>query len=176
MYSRVLAVAESHLGARQSSYTASGVSDCPPMDPSIAQLELGSPREFASPRPGIWSGYSAWLNTFNFDAFVTLATNDPSLAWRKSGSSADYVGLRVLREWDSRMHRKLVGRDWVNRVADRMWSFYFLEKPNSNPHWHALIQFCNAWPGLREKQQNKLRIHGRASPTPTGRREQSIFK
>jgi hypothetical protein len=74
------------------------------------------------------------------------------------------------------MHRKLVGRDWVNRVADRMWSFYFLEKPNSNPHWHALIQFCNAWPGLREKQQNKLRIHGRASPTPTGRREQSIFK
>src|SRR4051812_46079268 len=87
----------------------------------------------------------AWLDTFKFDAFVTLATNDPSLAWRNSGSSADYVRLRdVLREWDSRMHRKLVGRDWVNRVADRMWGFYFLEKPNSNPHWHALIQFCNA--------------------------------
>lgn len=101
-----------------------------------------------------------WLDTFKFDALVTLATNDPSLGWKQSGSSADYLRLRdLLREWDSRMHRKLVGRDWVHRVADRMWGFYFLEKPHSNPHWHALIQFCNAWPGLLEKQQKKLRIH-----------------
>src|SRR4051794_26106847 len=68
----------------------------------------------------------AWLDRFEFDVFVTLAANDPS----KSGGSAEYVLLRdIVREWDSRMHRKLVGRDWVNRVADRMWGFYFIEKP-----------------------------------------------
>ena len=22
-----------------------------------------------------------------------------------------------------------------------MWAFYFLEKPNDNPHWHGLVRF-----------------------------------
>jgi hypothetical protein len=25
-----------------------------------------------------------------------------------------------------------------------MWAFYFLEKPNSNPHWHGLVRFFTA--------------------------------
>jgi hypothetical protein len=111
----------------------------------------------------------AWLDRWGFDDFVTLATNNPSLGRAQSGSSADYCRLRdLLRERDSRMHRKLVGRDWVRRKADRMWGFYFLEKPSSNPHWHALIRFCNAWPGLREKQQENPCPSGVAAALPVG--------
>ena len=39
------------------------------------------------------------------------------------------------------MNRKLVGKRWAKRPNQRMISFFFLENPNSNIHWHGLIKF-----------------------------------
>lgn len=49
-----------------------------------------------------------------------------------------------LREFDGRMNRKLLGTKWSERHSDRMFSFWFLEKPDANPHWHGLVRFFPA--------------------------------
>lgn len=74
-----------------------------------------------------------WLDNWEFTRFVTLATNDSSL------SGANY--RQTLRRWDARMNHKLLGKHWAARHSDRMWAFYFLEKAETNPHWHGLIRF-----------------------------------
>ncbi|WP_229176080.1 hypothetical protein, partial [Bradyrhizobium ivorense] len=47
-------------------------------------------------------------------------------------------------EFDGRMNRKLLGTRWAIRHSDRIWAFWFLEKPNANPHWHGLVRFFPA--------------------------------
>jgi len=42
------------------------------------------------------------------------------------------------------MNRKLLGTDWSIRHSDRMFAFWFLEKPDTNPHWHGLVRFFPA--------------------------------
>jgi hypothetical protein len=101
--------------------------------------------------PALKSAIPLWLENWKFDRFVTLATNDSSSSLRGVGSSLDRV-TDLLKEWDGRMHRKLVGSKWSKRVEDRMWAFYFLEKPSSNPHWHGLVQFNKYFPGMAERQ------------------------
>ena len=89
------------------------------------------------------AAYKGWLENFKFDKFFTLATND----------SVPPARMRdLLREWDGRMNRKLVGNKWVERIEDRMFPFYFLEKPITNPHWHGLVRFVGDEP-KRVKQQ-----------------------
>jgi len=46
-----------------------------------------------------------------------------------------------LREFDGRMNHALLGRNWAKCHADRIWAFWFLEKPEVNPHWHGLVRF-----------------------------------
>ncbi len=73
---------------------------------------------------------------------------------------ADANGLkrmrRLLREWDARINRKVVGPNWQKRPEDRIWGFYFLEKPGSNPHWHGLIQFFPPWPDRAEEYAGRF--------------------
>jgi hypothetical protein len=84
-----------------------------------------------------------WLDQWEFTRFVTLATNNTSM----SGSSLPtsqlpYGMLRdKLREWDGRINRAIVGKHWARRQEERIWAFYFLEKPDANPHWHGLVRF-----------------------------------
>lgn len=42
------------------------------------------------------------------------------------------------------MNRKLLGTKWAERHSDRMFAFWFLEKPDANPHWHGLVRFFPA--------------------------------
>jgi len=63
-----------------------------------------------------------------------------------------------LKEWDGRMNRKLAGPKWAERKEDRMWAFYFLEKPAANPHWHGLVRLTPA-PGMLEKQKEMFDLH-----------------
>ncbi len=93
-----------------------------------------------------------WLEQWKFDEFITLATNDSALPLK--GHSSSEARMRdLLKEWEGRMHRKMVGPDWQKRIADRMWCFYFLEKPEFNPHWHGLVQFSKYYPTTREEQK-----------------------
>jgi hypothetical protein len=56
-----------------------------------------------------------------------------------------YYRLRDrLREFDGRMNRKLLGTKWAERHSDRMFAFWFLEKPDANPHWHGVVRFFPA--------------------------------
>jgi hypothetical protein len=93
--------------------------------------------------PSLKTEIPAWLDQWKFDRYITLATNDPGLSVKPvHGSKLPYVLLRDrLREWDKRLNHAILGRNWAIRHADRMWSFFFLEKPSSNPHWHGLVRF-----------------------------------
>lgn len=97
-----------------------------------------------------------WLERWTFDRFITLASNDPLL----SAHGDDERGLvrmrKLLREWDARVNRKVVGPKWQTRPEDRIWGFFFLEKPASNPHWHGLVQFFPPWPDARQDYEDRF--------------------
>lgn len=39
------------------------------------------------------------------------------------------------------MNHAILGKHWSEMHSDRIWAFWFLEKPQLNPHWHGLIRF-----------------------------------
>lgn len=59
-----------------------------------------------------------------------------------------------MREFDSRVNRRLLGTKWALRHSDRIWAFWFLEKGDSNPHWHGLVRFFPADGRPINEQQN----------------------
>ncbi|SEE05417.1 hypothetical protein SAMN05444161_4732 [Rhizobiales bacterium GAS191] len=83
------------------------------------------------------------MDQWQFTRFVTLATNDPALASAQLPTSRLPYGVlrQRLRAWDARINHAILGKFWARLDADRIWAFYFLEKPHSNPHWHGLIRF-----------------------------------
>jgi len=93
--------------------------------------------------PALRSEIAEWVDRWRYTRFVTLATNDVSLASaRLPTSRLPHGKLRDrLRQWDARMNSAILGRHWAKRHSDRIWAFYFLEKLSSNPHWHGLIRF-----------------------------------
>jgi hypothetical protein len=107
-------------------------------------------------RPEIGASIPEWLDRWHYDRFITLATNDPSLAIHSSNKSGLERMRRLLKEWDARVNRKVVGPKWSERPEDRTWGFYFLEKAGSNPHWHGLVQFFPPWPESREKYESEF--------------------
>ena len=58
------------------------------------------------------------------------------------GTNLPYAFLRhQLRQWDARVNHAILGSKWAKRDSDRIFCFYFLEKPDDNPHWHGLVRF-----------------------------------
>jgi hypothetical protein len=39
------------------------------------------------------------------------------------------------------MNHAILGKHWAKRHSDRIWAFWFIEKPETNPHWHGLVRF-----------------------------------
>jgi hypothetical protein len=39
------------------------------------------------------------------------------------------------------VNHAILGSKWAKRDSDRIFCFYFLEKPDDNPHWHGLVRF-----------------------------------
>jgi hypothetical protein len=108
--------------------------------------------------PSLASEIPKWLDTFKFDRFLTLATNDS--AWQLKGPHLTMDRLTdILREWDARINRKVVGPQWLSQPEDRIWAFYFLEKPQSNPHWHALVRFHPPHPGYELTMMERFDNH-----------------
>ena len=52
------------------------------------------------------------------------------------------------------MNHKLLGRNWAEMHADRIFAFYSLEKAVANPHYHALIRFFSddSWEVSRQAE------------------------
>lgn len=86
----------------------------------------------------------AYIDRWTYSRFVTLATNDASWGTDSAGATP-YRRLRgVLRKFDARINHKILGKSWAIRDYDRIWVWWFLEKPSANPHWHGLIRFYEA--------------------------------
>lgn len=92
-----------------------------------------------------------FLKRYEFTHFVTLALNDPMA----TVNSAE----RVLSGWEARANRLLIGPKWARYLDRRIFAFYFLEKPNSNPHWHGLVML-DPHPVIRAEQAFVMEMMG----------------
>lgn len=110
----------------------------------------GPPKLILDPKRRTRAAIVAWLNQWTFTHFITLATNDPGLSVEQA--------RRLVREWDARTNRALFGPKWRWKPDERLFGFYFLEKPASNPHWHGLIKLDHFDPELRAEHARLLLI------------------
>lgn len=96
-----------------------------------------------------------WLEQWTFTRYVTLAFNDSMAGERRSVGSSQAGGfLRDrLRRWDAMINHQLLGKHWAKMSADRVFTFFFLEKPDSNPHWHGLVRFIADSPDELVRQE-----------------------
>ena len=99
-----------------------------------------------------------WIDQWQYTRFVTLAFNDNSTSdARLPGSQLNHGRLRDrLVQWDARMNRLLIGKEWASRYPNRMFAFWFLEKPTTNPHWHGLVRFFPLDAEHLEQQETKF--------------------
>lgn len=72
------------------------------------------------------------LKRNRFTHAVTLATNAPGTSLSRMHD--------LLKIWDQRMNRFLIGPKWQARPDVRMVWFAFLELPKTNPHWHLIVE------------------------------------
>jgi len=89
-----------------------------------------------------------WIQDWNRDEcnasrhtyHITLATHQE-------------IGLvrarHLLREWDARMNRAIVGREWVRRANQNNRWLAFPEGRKSDPHWHLVFCMSNDLPRRR---------------------------
>lgn len=67
-----------------------------------------------------------------WDWFVTLASNHADIS---------YAGMREhLKRWDARTNRALNQKNWARRPDERIYWIAFVEKIETNIHWHLLVQ------------------------------------
>jgi len=86
-----------------------------------------------------------WLERHTYTHFATLSFNDATTNY--------YLAKRMLRSWDARICRALLGSRWFKKPDERLVWFATWEKPDSNPHWHLLI---NALPSQHEALDEHL--------------------
>lgn len=72
------------------------------------------------------------LECYDFTHFITLASH---------GALIGHQRMRhLLKQWDARVNRALVGPRWRDRPDERLVWFAFPEKTQVNPHWHLLAE------------------------------------
>ncbi|SDR49874.1 hypothetical protein SAMN05519103_04010 [Rhizobiales bacterium GAS113] len=110
-----------------------------------------------APNRSLRAAFRSWLETGRFDFFVGLAINDQSVGPRRARD--------LVREWNARMDRRIVGKQWLRRPDERMFALHVLEKPGSNPHWHSLIRLeppePDRWPVQARKLQEYAELEWR---------------
>ncbi len=72
------------------------------------------------------------LLDYDFTHFITLASNHQVLTEGRMRS--------LLKEWDARVNRDLIGPKWTKRPDERLLWLAFPEKMDVNPHWHMVAQ------------------------------------
>ncbi len=95
------------------------------------------------------------LREYDFTHFITLASNHQPLGYPRM--------RRLLKEWDARINRDLIGPRWTKRPDERILWFAFPEKLEVNPHWHLVTQVdpLVASPGHVERVKRLPRIAAR---------------
>lgn len=85
-----------------------------------------------------------WLHSRSqgYTHFVTLSTNDPM--------KNDEASYGLLRAWDARVNRALLGPKWQKRPDERIVWFACLEGLDSACHWHLLFRL--SWNMPEEKK------------------------
>lgn len=82
-----------------------------------------------------------WLNQYNFDLYVTLASNGGvNRAQSKTNPHIIEQMTDRLKHWDAMINFDIHGKGW-NKNPDRLFAFWFVEKVGVNPHWHGLLRF-----------------------------------
>lgn len=97
------------------------------------------------------------LAEFQFTHFVTLTFSNANAGRMYTmGSSlpGDYIRGR-LKQWDAHICRLLLGPNWQQKAPDRPLFAAFLEKPDTNPHYHLLLKFQPS-PRRTIKEQQEL--------------------
>jgi hypothetical protein len=85
-----------------------------------------------------------WLSNWPFSRFVTLTLNEPGTGVSRSISSTAAHMRERLYQFDARMNRRLLGKDWQRRPDNRIFYFFAPEKLAQNPHWHGVVYFYGA--------------------------------
>ena len=93
------------------------------------------------------AGIIEMLERWHWTHFITLATNDMCSIER---------ARRLVRSWDARMNRKMLGPKWTSKPDERLFAFYFPENPETNTHWHALVMLDSQLRGQWLKQHALL--------------------
>ncbi|MCP8884494.1 hypothetical protein NIM87_13320 [Devosia sp. XJ19-1] len=95
-----------------------------------------------------------WTIERQWDRYITLSFNEPAKLNRLGDVTESEIASRrdKLKEWDGRMNRCLLGRNWAKLHDYRMFNMYTMEKPRTNPHFHGLVHFFNVDEAERERQ------------------------
>lgn len=100
-----------------------------------------------------------WIARWPFSRFVTLTLNSPGMGKVETiAATASHMRDR-LYQFDARMNRKLIGRDWQRRPDNRMFHFFAPEKLATNPHWHGLVYFFGAQGSELRRQEDMFDRH-----------------
>lgn len=94
-----------------------------------------------------------WLSRWDFTRFVTLTFSQPGDGMNYAvGGTITFMRDR-LKQMDARMNRKIIGRDYYNRPANRLFHFFAPEKIATNPHWYGVVSFYGANEEERARQE-----------------------
>ena len=83
--------------------------------------------------PGYRAAIRSWLADRHFTHIATLATNDPMTSTERMKD--------LLKEWDARVNREIVGNKWHKRPDERIDWIAFREGVGAHPHWHLFKFF-----------------------------------
>ena len=83
------------------------------------------------------------------DSLITLATNYDGSETRRSRSPlSDNVPSRIryvqnlVYQWEAKLHRKFLGRNWHRMTDRRMQGYGFVEHAQTNIHYHLLVDLA----------------------------------
>lgn len=98
--------------------------------------------------------WKEFFGRWEWDRFVTITFNQPGEGRPLANTSGTQIldQKKLLRKWDARMNRKILGREWAKLHEFRLFYVYALEKADLNPHWHGLVHFFDAPDDERRRQ------------------------
>jgi hypothetical protein len=103
--------------------------------------------EFSRSNSRLREEMRSFLDDKRFTHFISLALNDPMASVARA--------RRLLREWDARTNRVMLGKRWRRKPDERMNWIAFLEAPRDNPHWHLLVQLLDGQEAAYEETRGE---------------------
>lgn len=93
-------------------------------------------------RKRLQTNLRSWAVEKEADYFITAAFNrqNSKTVSTPSPSTARYH----LKRWHARIDKKLLGKHWATAdIDDRLFFVAFIEKLDSNPHWHMAVKLAD---------------------------------